>query len=140
MFKVLVFWNLALAVTSLLNLEPGQTLSLTELEADPLVRLVRTSGQLSPLDLYQNQYFSLIIKNKNKKKAYDHFKFRYSRIISLLKRDAVIPHESTLVKSKVKSRFIPRTREWEFKIIFAFGILESEASIIQAQIIELGGK
>ena len=110
MEKLVVFFSLLLFGSSLLHFQTDKTYSLAQLEADPHLEVIRTAGNLIPLTDYQYQYFTLTAKTKTRKKAYDMYKRRYSKIIKLLQREDILPNEVALVKSKVKSRHLTRSR------------------------------
>ena len=86
MEKLVLLFSFFLLGSSLIQFQTDKTYSVAEFEADPHLEVIRTAGNLIPLTDYQYQYFTLIAKTKTRKKAYDMFKRRYSKIIKLLQR------------------------------------------------------
>ena len=102
------------------------------------MRVTRTSDQLEIAPDYHHEYFSLAARSKSRRKAYDLFKSRYSAILNLLKEQDILPNEITLVKSKVKSRHLTRTREWEFRVQFGVAVSEVQIHLLEQRASLLG--
>ena len=56
--------------------------------------------------------------HKEKKHAYMQMQSLFKNVLSFLIKHRIVPHEDSLVKSRIKPQFLSKKRSWTFSTIF----------------------
>jgi hypothetical protein len=99
---------------------------------------VSHSSEISPSDQVKREYYVMKVSHRDKRTAYDNMKTLLERVVFILKRYKVIPHEDSLIKSKTKPKYLNKKRQWEFSAIFVILGNEIELSRCYGQLSRLG--
>ena len=65
------------------------------------------------------RYYVLSFRHKSKKKTYNALKLKYSETLHMLEDKNMIETRLDVIRAKIKSRYITRSKEWEFRQPFA---------------------
>lgn len=56
--------------------------------------------------------------SRNKRTAFEQMNKMIEKVVVILKKYRIIPHEGTLIKSKIKPQYLNKKRKWTFSTIF----------------------
>lgn len=111
----LALLQLCLAAHSLYELGG---LSQQQLEEEPLVEVEEASDNKTENNSIRPNYYIIKSMHKEKKHAYMRMQALFKEALSFLLRNRIIPHEDSLVKSRIKPQYLAKKRSWSFSTIF----------------------
>lgn len=138
--KTLIFLYFFLMVNTILNLEEVEDLSNIDLSDHPLIKVQKVASRLRSLQLDETSCFILSYRHRSKKKAYNYLKMKFSEVKSVLENGNTIESPYDLIKSNIKSRYITRTKQWEFRRTFAISKSHTDRAEIGLEIKKIGAK
>lgn len=94
------------------------SLSQQQLEEDPLVEVEEASNNKTENNNILPNYYVIRSVHKEKKHAYMRMQALFKDALSFLLRNRIIPHEDSLVKSRIKPQYLAKKRSWSFSTIF----------------------
>ena len=117
--------NFYLLAAVLISCALGRVISLhqlRELETHRLldgqeVEVIYTSDS-TPEDPLQREHYVIKSAHRNKRTAYLNMQSILARVVRILNRYKLIPHEGSLVNSKIKPQYLSKKRKWSFSAIF----------------------
>lgn len=58
------------------------------------------------------------VMSRNKRFAFEQMNKMIDRVVMILKKYRIIPHEGNLIKTKIKPQYLNKKRKWSFSTIF----------------------